>query len=234
MGTSIPSAGKNAKETLVLDRVMREIEERPVLFHAMNALVALVWGWYAYRAISGFAAQGHEGKLISILMIAMNFLLILFYLLRRRSKAVASDLVSIVLGHVGTWLPNFFEAPSAEWPPVHPAVTLPCTLAMVISLWISLLGYLSLGRSWGIIPANRGVKKDGLYRFVRHPIYASYLVFDWAYVLTAPSPRNWAVVVMLTLALYARARLEERVLRRDPAYAEYAERTRSMFIPGVI
>jgi protein-S-isoprenylcysteine O-methyltransferase Ste14 len=218
----------------VFGRIVRAIEESPVLFHAMNALVALVWGWYAYRTYRGFDQQGHVGKLESVLMLAMNFLLILFYLLRRRSKAVASDAVSVVLGHVGTWLPNFFDVASPDYPPVHPSVAWPCTFAMVISLWVSLLGYLSLGRSWGILPANRGVKTEGLYRFVRHPIYASYFLFDWAYVLTAPSPRNWAVVTMVTLALYARARLEERILRQDPAYAAYAEKTRAMFIPGVL
>ena len=37
-------------------------------------------------------------------------------------------------------------------------------------------GKLSLGRSFGLMPANRGVVSTGMYRLVRHPIYLGYLV----------------------------------------------------------
>jgi hypothetical protein len=34
---------------------------------------------------------------------------------------------------------------------------------------------LRLGRSFGIVATNRGIQTGGLYRIVRHPIYAAYV-----------------------------------------------------------
>ena len=45
---------------------------------------------------------------------------------------------------------------------------------------------LSLGRSLGIEAANRGVQTHGLYRFVRHPIYAAYLPLMGGYLRAIP------------------------------------------------
>jgi protein-S-isoprenylcysteine O-methyltransferase Ste14 len=94
-------------------------------------------------------------------------------------------------------------------------------------------GKLSLGRSFGLVPANRGVVSTGLYRLVRHPIYAGYLVTHAAFVVA--NPRLWNVVLLTAtdLALLLRAIQEERTLEADPVYAHYCERVRWRVMPGV-
>ncbi len=61
--------------------------------------------------------------------------------------------------------------PGVALVPVYIAAPLQLA-ALSFVIW----GKISLGRSFAILPANRGViKRDGMYRFVRHPIYAGYL-----------------------------------------------------------
>jgi protein-S-isoprenylcysteine O-methyltransferase Ste14 len=40
---------------------------------------------------------------------------------------------------------------------------------------VALAGLFSLNKSMGVVAANRGVKTGGIYRVVRHPIYAGFL-----------------------------------------------------------
>ena len=66
-------------------------------------------------------------------------------------------------------------------PLLRPAPALPLApelLTVALSacgLLVVIGGKLSLGRSFGLMPANRGVVSSGLYRIVRHPIYLGYL-----------------------------------------------------------
>ena len=91
----------------------------------------------------------------------------------------------------------------------------------------------SLRRSFGLAPANRGVKTAGMYRYVRHPLYAAYLVTFTGYVLAYPAPRNLVVFACAVAGQVLRMQLEERLLLRDQQYVDYAARTRFRIVPGV-
>lgn len=73
----------------------------------------------------------------------------------------------------------------------------------------------------------------GPYRFVRHPMYASLMLFCGGFVLT---PFYWwkiAAWLVLLFVLVAKSRLEERqLLARFTDYADYRNRTRR-FVPFV-
>ncbi|WP_175965697.1 methyltransferase family protein [Burkholderia sp. BCC0322] len=96
-----------------------------------------------------------------------------------------------------------------------------------------LFAKLSLGRSFGLLPANRGVVSVGAYRFVRHPIYAAYLLSEIGFVLANYSPRNVFMITSWMLLQIGRICLEERVLSEDPDYRAYKEKVRYRLIPGV-
>jgi protein-S-isoprenylcysteine O-methyltransferase Ste14 len=73
---------------------------------------------------------------------------------------------------------------------------------------------------------------DGLYRFVRHPLYTAGLVFIW--LLPIMTWNLLALNIGLTLYIVIGAYFEERKLLRefgDP-YAEYRRRT-PMLVPGL-
>ena len=72
----------------------------------------------------------------------------------------------------------------------------------------------------------------GAYRYIRHPLYASLLFFGWGTFLKQPSLFGALLAVVITVALYAAARVEEseNLNNFGAEYAEYMQRTK-MFIP---
>jgi protein-S-isoprenylcysteine O-methyltransferase Ste14 len=84
------------------------------------------------------------------------------------------------------------------------------------------------------IQAERGhtVVRTGPYAYVRHPMYASVILFAAGAPLLLGSWWGLAVAPLLILALGVRAVFEERMLRAElPGYSAYAEEVRYRFIP---
>ncbi|HAK54052.1 MAG TPA: hypothetical protein DCP38_01020 [Acidobacteria bacterium] len=103
-----------------------------------------------------------------------------------------------------------------------------------VGLAIVVGGKLSLGRSFGLLPAHRGIVVSGMYRLVRHPIYLGYLVTHLAFLCAHPLAWNLTVLAAADLALVVRASLEERTLVRDPDYARYRAGVRWRLVPGLL
>ena len=78
---------------------------------------------------------------------------------------------------------------------------------------------ISLGRSFGIAPADRGLRTTGLYAWVRHPLYAMEISFFVGFLLANPSWRNLAILIADTTVQLVRALREERILKDYPSYA---------------
>jgi protein-S-isoprenylcysteine O-methyltransferase Ste14 len=101
-------------------------------------------------------------------------------------------------------------------------------LAMTIECW------LRMGKSWRIAVTPRDRTKlvtDGLYAFIRHPIYAlSILLMLCSAVVVATLPMLVVAVVHITLML-VKARNEERFLLENhgDAYAAYCRNTGRFF-----
>ena len=86
--------------------------------------------------------------------------------------------------------PLLAPAAVAALAPEAMTVALSCAgLAVVIA------GKITLGRSFALMPANRGVVSTGLYRIVRHPIYMGYLVTHVAFLVASPS--LWNIVALV-------------------------------------
>lgn len=96
-----------------------------------------------------------------------------------------------------------------------------------------LFAKVSLRRSFGILPANRGVVSHGAYRFVRHPMYLGYFVMDMGFLLTNFGLQN-VLVYGGQFALQAvRISREERLLSADERYRTYKGKVRYRVIPGL-
>ena len=63
--------------------------------------------------------------------------------------------------------------------PVAAGALVPAGLSgaiMLIGLYVQISAKVILGRSFGLIAANRGIKVAGPHRIVRHPMYAGYTI----------------------------------------------------------
>jgi len=101
------------------------------------------------------------------------------------------------------------------------------------------LGYLGirdLDRSLSPLPRPRDTAvliQDGVYRRLRHPIYAGLILLASGWGLLTASWLALGLAVAFALLLDLKARREEVWLReRYPGYAAYAAQTRR-FVPGI-
>jgi protein-S-isoprenylcysteine O-methyltransferase Ste14 len=76
---------------------------------------------------------------------------------------------------------------------------------------------------------------EGIYRHVRHPMYASLLALAWGVALKSLSPPSVVLALLATAALFATASAEEteNLARFGTAYRDYMTRTRR-FIPFIL
>ena len=112
------------------------------------------------------------------------------------------------------------------------AVESAATALIGLGLIVVIGGKLSLGYSFGLLPANRGVKNKGLYRLVRHPIYLGYLITHIAFVAAHPTVWNVVVLVAGDIALIVRAFYEEQTLSKDDDYVRYCQSVKWRLVPG--
>lgn len=120
-----------------------------------------------------------------------------------------------------------------RWQPGYAASPEAGLVLVTLSAVLSLTSLLTLGRSFGLRPALRGLATRGPYRLVRHPIYLAYVIGDIGYNL---QEWNWGTV-LLTVAGWAasvyRIRAEERVLAQDSGWRNYATSVRYRLLPGL-
>lgn len=81
-----------------------------------------------------------------------------------------------------------------------------------------------------------GVLRSGPYRWIRHPFYASYIVFYGGCAVATLDPLNIAFVIVLVAVLTRAALAEEAGFAHSPEAADYAayKRTAGLFWPKPI
>jgi protein-S-isoprenylcysteine O-methyltransferase Ste14 len=104
---------------------------------------------------------------------------------------------------------------------------------VTIAAVLSFASLVSLGRSFGVRPALRRLVTYGPYRFVRHPIYLSYVLSDIGYNIQEWNVGTVLMVLAGWVSLLYRIHAEESVLARDPQWPAYAASVRYRLIPGL-
>jgi protein-S-isoprenylcysteine O-methyltransferase Ste14 len=215
------AAGRSRRNYLVLPQ--RVAGHLPFL---QDALLVAISSVFIY-------VHGHrilvEHSFTSIPFVAENFVLVAIFLTRRRSVATSARPFEWVVASGGAWLPMLM------WP-IDGASSTSATIGMVFQM-VGLTGSsfctLYLGRSFGVVAANRGLKVAGPYAFVRHPIYASHVVTTTGFLIANFSPLNAVIWGTAVMCQFLRIRAEERVLTETADYRSYSEQVRWRLLPGV-
>lgn len=90
-----------------------------------------------------------------------------------------------------------------------------------------------MGRSFGILPGNRGIVSKGPFALVRHPIYAGWFLLTVGYLASYPSWMNCIVTVATLPFMLWRIRLEEDLLNADADYRKYRRLVPFRLVPGL-
>jgi protein-S-isoprenylcysteine O-methyltransferase Ste14 len=108
----------------------------------------------------------------------------------------------------------------------------------VVFLWLFRRSHKDLGRNWSVtleVREGHQLVTGGVYAFVRHPMYASFILWGFAQALLIP---NWIAGLSglaAVLALYAVRQSREEAMMRQTFGAEYdayCARTKRL-IPGL-
>lgn len=84
------------------------------------------------------------------------------------------------------------------------------------------------------IPKEEGkLAVNGLFKYVRHPMYTSVLVFSLGLAVSNGKLYKYLLVLSLLILFYYKSKYEEIYLaKKYPDYRDYAEKT-PRFIPGL-
>jgi len=188
----------------------------------VGALFALL----SYNLLADFA---RTQRITGLLLLVSESLVVVLTILRRRARIVDRSVPAAVVTALSLVGPALLRP--AQGPGLVPDLV--TAVASAIGLIVIIAGKITLGRSFGIAPANRGVVVAGPYAFVRHPIYFGYLITHVAFACAHPTPWNVLTLVVTDAALITRALYEERVLARDDIYQTYCRRVAWHVVPGV-
>jgi protein-S-isoprenylcysteine O-methyltransferase Ste14 len=190
---------------------------------------ALLAGLSLTFAIVHLRHWQETGRASGLAFAAMELVLVGVFVARRRPLLTSRRPADWVVALVGGYGPLLFRPADAAvfgggwwW-----------TAGEALGTLLAVVCIVRLGRSFGIIAANRGIQVAGPYRLVRHPIYACYLVGQIFYLLGNPSLLNVGVWVIAISGQLLRIRAEEHLLSGDPAYRSYQQRVRFRLIPGL-
>lgn len=184
--------------------------------------IVALWSLLVWRVLQ---SPNHMAPLVLIVETSVA----LFVLFRRPTERISMRLGDWLLAATATYAPLLI-VPSAE---LWPVLEVPAVALILFGNVVQISGKLFLRRSFGIAPANRGIKRDGLYRFVRHPIYAGYLFTHIGILLIMPSLVNLVIYAIGWWAQILRIQAEEALLTQDPDYRDYLQQTRWRLIPGL-
>src|SRR6476646_2574525 len=191
-----------------------------------RAVIIVLFSFMAVRFGSDFL---QTGRLTNLLLLISEVLVVALTLLRRPAATVDRSTRARLLTTLSLLGPPLVK-PSQVTPLLSPTLTV---IASVAGLAIVIAGKMTLGRSFGLMPANRGVVSSGVYRVVRHPIYLGYLITHVAFLVATPSAWNIAALVAADAALLLRAVCEEQTLSRDSQYRAYQQLVRWRVCPGI-
>lgn len=193
-----------------------------VLDRIEQGAIVLLFVWLVQRVWAS------DNPFAPLLLVA-EFTVLVFVLIRRPTSAISVKLGDWLLAITATCAPLLIQPGIDLWPQIAVLGVGLVMLGNCFQIWAKLF----LRRSFGIAPANRGIKSDGPYRFVRHPMYGGYLIAHIGVIVLMPSLLNLTIYIIGWWAQVLRLLAEERLLSQDPTYRAFMKKVRWRLVPGV-
>ncbi len=158
-----------------------------------------------------------------------------------RSRRGALEIVLLTIAWLAFFAPLVWAAAPvfafADYP-LHPVPFLAGVACLAVGLWLFARSHTDLGTNWSItleIREKHELVTKGIYRKLRHPMYAALLLYSLGQILVVP---NWiagpSYGVAMALLFAFRLGPEERMMLEEfgKDYEEYRGRSKRL-VPGV-
>jgi len=127
-------------------------------------------------------------------------------------------------------LPVWFNDPFAP-------IQIVSWVLLILSIILAMVGFILLGKRGkprGSFEDTTTIVSTGLYRYIRHPLYASLILFTLGTGLKNPDLLSLVLTLAATLFYYLTAKVEEEeiLVKFGENYREYMKRTK-LFIPFI-
>ncbi len=215
----------SAKEVSVGARATAGAAWRRRWSYVQDASLVCVSGAFFYA----HATHALESRSVTNLFFAAEQgLLVGIFLTRRRTDTTSPRPWDWFVATVGGWL-------ALAMRPHESGGILGAygTVLQVLGLCAVIAGFATIGKSFGVVAANRGLKVGGPYRFVRHPIYMAHSITLVGFTVANLWWYNVLILVVVTAFQMLRIQAEERVLAATCDYDSYRARVRWRLLPGV-
>ncbi len=189
---------------------------------------AIPAAYFTLAAMSFWKNFLATGKWTSLFWMVSEGAVVVLLVFRRQGVTVSRQPLDWIAGFAGSFLVLLVRPTDAAIAPDAVGFAL-----QFGGTAVQLYGKAALGRSFGIVAANRGIVVRGPYRLVRHPIYLGYLVTHLGFLLSNWGARNLAIYIAAYLFQVTRIFVEERHLAADDRYREYRKAVRYRLIPGL-
>ena len=201
---------------------------RPFAARVVTSLpVAVLWLLFAAANFSNWRATHRP---IGLGATALELIVAVLFVTRRSPWIVSRSRLAWCAAAMGTF------GMLAGRPAYHPVAGLEVLYGglQLGGALVAGAAVVALGRSFGIVAANRGVRTGGPYRLVRHPLYSGYFLTEVGYLLENPSLRNGCLFTVVMVFQAIRIVEEEKTLAEDPAYQRYCRQVRSRLVPFIL
>ena len=189
-----------------------------------NLLLATFFIFFAYANAQSFL---ENPRLSVFLIVVAETIAAIFFIIRRDPDETWHSWQTWLTTTCGTLAPFLLRPVEAV------EDVLVGEVLMLLGFTMQILALASLNRSFGLLPALRRIKSRGLYAWVRHPLYAAYVIIFLGFLISNQSLTNFAVILFGTAFLVMRIHYEEALLIKQADYRQYLNRTRWRLIPAV-
>ncbi|TAE33151.1 MAG: hypothetical protein EAY65_05620 [Alphaproteobacteria bacterium] len=204
-----------------LEHKMRTFSRQEIIG---NLTVAAIFLLFVHANFTGLT---HEFRFSVFLLLIFNSIVIVTVLLRRPAERLSLHPFDIAITVLGSYSTLFLVGITSQ------DEMLPLQIIGFLGLLFSLTGLLTLRKSFGLLPADRGIVNIGIYRIVRHPIYAGYFVSNICFIVQNFSVRNLICFAIFAVCETLRLLREEKILCQNPDYLSYTQSTRWRIVPFI-
>lgn len=186
-----------------------------------NFLLALIFSLAVIFLAKQYASTGQLSIIFNIIFYSLSVVCVL---VRKPATKVDLSFFSWLFTFAGIALPMLLLPGGAK-------ESLIGYFVQISGIAISIIGLVSLNRSFGLVAAHRGIVSSGMYRFVRHPLYFSYEISIIGFIINNFNFYNIFLFCVHICCQLQRIKYEENLLSGDGAYRQYAAQTKWRLIP---